>query len=197
MEEWEKALADARQRGSLFAISGINMWRGYTHLYRGELAEAEASLRTAYDEFQRWQYGGNANSYCAGFLALTRLARGDVEGAWRDLALGEDPGDHSDGARFWWEARTALLSASGRNEEALAATEKLENEFFVGTANPAVSRWRTHRAEVLDRLGRTRRGARGRWRTRSRAPSAGARRGRSARRCGCAARCAARRESTT
>ena len=154
MDEWEKALADARQRGSLFAISGINMWRGYTHLYRGELAEAEASLRTAYDEFQRWQYGGNANAYCAGFLALTRLARGDIDGAWRELALGEDPGDRSDGARFWWEARTALLSASGRNEEAIRATEKLETDFFVGTANPAVSRWRTHRAEVLDRLGR-------------------------------------------
>ena len=41
----ESALSAAHQMGSLIGVSSVNVWRGWTWLARGELAEAEDALR--------------------------------------------------------------------------------------------------------------------------------------------------------
>ena len=48
---------DAYGRGSLFAISLLDLWFGCTLLWRGDLADAESSLRSALDGLQLWGYG--------------------------------------------------------------------------------------------------------------------------------------------
>ncbi len=43
-------MTSARRHGSLYSICAVNIWRGWTWLQRGELAEAEASLREAHEQ---------------------------------------------------------------------------------------------------------------------------------------------------
>ena len=45
LDWWEVARTDAHRRGSLFAISALNLWLGFTRYWRGDLDEAEQSLR--------------------------------------------------------------------------------------------------------------------------------------------------------
>ncbi len=153
MDEWDLEADSARRRGSLFAVSGVSMWRGFTLAYRGELAEAESSLRQAQDEFRIWGFGGQAGNYLAAFIAQVVLERGRVDDAWKELRRGEDFGDRSDAAHYWTGTHLALLDASGRDEETLEAADEFA-ERFAHFQNPAIARWRTHKAAALARLGR-------------------------------------------
>jgi DNA-binding CsgD family transcriptional regulator len=52
LDWWEVARTDAHRRGSLFAISAVNLWLGFTQYWRGDLEEAERLLRTALGELE-------------------------------------------------------------------------------------------------------------------------------------------------
>src|SRR4051794_37542314 len=148
-------VADAYQRGSLFSMSGIHLWRGFLHLWRGELPEAEELLRTAFESHERWGYGNNAHIYTAGFFCSTMIARGDLDAARHGLmARDVDTSPVSDGARYWLEARTELLLAEGRYEEAIEAADEIGRRFPHWSFPPA-SRWRPHKALALHHLGRS------------------------------------------
>jgi DNA-binding CsgD family transcriptional regulator len=154
MASWARAIEDGERRGSLFIVSGNRMWGGFVAGLRGDLVEAEDLLLRAREEFVEYQYGGPALTYCAAFLADTRLARGDLDGAAEALTHQGDIGDGSDGVRFWLVSRLAVLVAQGRYEEALAAADELVTR-YPGVANPAIGPWRSLRAVALHRLGRT------------------------------------------
>ncbi|HEY5318365.1 MAG TPA: AAA family ATPase, partial [Solirubrobacteraceae bacterium] len=44
---WEHSLAEAHRRGSLFARKSVTLWHGFTMYWRGDLVEAQASLRSS------------------------------------------------------------------------------------------------------------------------------------------------------
>jgi DNA-binding CsgD family transcriptional regulator/tetratricopeptide (TPR) repeat protein len=150
----DACLEDAHRRGSLFSVSSVHLWRGHAHLLRGDLVDAEADLTTAVSEFELYGYGANAMTYVGAFLALVRLERGDVDGAWEALSRGAEAGSEiSDAVRFHRNARLALLLADGRDTEALAAADALRVRQD-GWVNPLMHRWRSGRAIALSRLGR-------------------------------------------
>ena len=154
VQAWEQALAVAHRRGSIFESAGLHLWYGFTQYWRGELSDAEATLRTAMDELGRWGFGANADWYCTAFLGATLIARGDVAGARAILSRAPDAaGQTSDGARAWQHTEIAVLLAEGRYEDAIAATETVER-LFGANPNPADSPWRTFRAFALHKLGR-------------------------------------------
>ena len=45
--QWAVAQREAHRHGSLLGVSSLHLWHGFALLQRGELDEAEASLRTA------------------------------------------------------------------------------------------------------------------------------------------------------
>jgi DNA-binding CsgD family transcriptional regulator len=155
IEAWELARADAHARGSLFAISSLDLWFGYTLLRRGELADAEASLRAALDRFTLWGYGRDqAQIYCDAFLSAVLRERGDVGGSRAALEQSADTGGHDDGARYRLNSRVELLLAEGRTDEARAAADEYERRFGALIRNPMDAPWRSHKAEALHRLDR-------------------------------------------
>src|SRR3954471_18922970 len=154
IEASDAQTADAYRRGSLFSMSGIHLWRGFLHLHRGELPEAEDLFRTAFESHERWGYGNNAHIYTAGFFCSTMIARGDLEAARAGLmSRGVDSEPISDGARYWLEARVKLLLAEGRYEEAIEAADEVGLR-FPHWGFPPASRWRAHKALALHHLGR-------------------------------------------
>ncbi|MGH6912751.1 MAG: tetratricopeptide repeat protein, partial [Geminicoccales bacterium] len=117
IEAWELARADAHARGSLFAISSLSMWWGFTQYWRGELGEAEESLRAALNEFELWGYGEQqAQIYCDAFLAAVLRERGDLEGAI--AALREAVAVEAGYVRGWLELGLCLQD-SGALDEAI------------------------------------------------------------------------------
>jgi DNA-binding CsgD family transcriptional regulator len=152
---WDVARTDAYRRGSLFAISSLSLWWGFTQYRRGELAEAEESLRSALGEFELWGYGEQqAQIYCDAFLAAVLRERGDLEGARRALENSLDPGGGDDGARYWLNSQIELLIAERRFDAALAVANDYAARFDATVSNPMDAPWRSHKAMALAGLDR-------------------------------------------
>jgi hypothetical protein len=98
---WETTQADGYRRGSLFAISSIHLWRGFTMLWHGDLREAASLLQAASSSFSLFGYGPHAGVYHSGFTAWVEIERGDLDAARTALMQGSDFGGHADGLRFW------------------------------------------------------------------------------------------------
>jgi ATP/maltotriose-dependent transcriptional regulator MalT len=155
MDAWQVSLADAYARGSLFSKTAVSLWYGFTLYRRGELAEAEASLRTALEELALWGFGQKeATIYCHAFLGQVLLERGDLAAAREALERSRDPGGRDDGARYWLAAQLDLLVAEGRFEPALAVGDDFARRFS-HVRNPVDAPWRSHTARALDALRRT------------------------------------------
>ena len=154
IEASDAQTADAYRRGSLFSMSGIHLWRGLLHMWRGELPEAEELFRTAFESHERWGYGNNAHIYTAAFFCSTMVARGDLEAARAGLTARDvDTEPISDGARYWLDAQVELLLAEDRYEEAIEAADEIGRR-FPHWSFPPPSRWRPHKALALHALGR-------------------------------------------
>ena len=154
-ERWDRLVAQTQASGSHFAVSCAHLWSGITQTRRGELAEAEALLRTGREELSMWGPLPVDGAYFSGTIPLVLLERGDVEGARREL--GERPSriyDHHDAGHLWLRCETEILLAEGRNEEALERSEEF-GEVVGRLVNPAWVPWRSLQAIALDRLGRT------------------------------------------
>jgi len=151
---WDLSLAEAHRRGSVYELAGLHLWHGFTQYWRGELSDAEATLRMAADELQAWGFGKTADWYSGAFLAATLISRGDVAGARAALERPGGPGDsRSDGARCWRHSEVALLLAEGRFEEAIAKADACGHD-WPDYPNPADSPWRTFKSFALHKLGR-------------------------------------------
>jgi DNA-binding CsgD family transcriptional regulator len=152
LQFFDLALADAHRRGSLYAVTGVYLWRGFTLFWRGDLLDAEELLVAAFDQAELWGYGAETLQWNAAHLAWCKVERGDLAGARTALARGPDQGGAGDGARYWANARLELLVAEGRYEDAVAAGEEY-GQRFAHYHNPAAARWSGLRAVALDRLG--------------------------------------------
>jgi DNA-binding CsgD family transcriptional regulator len=151
----ERALAGAHRNGSMFHASGGYLFRGFTLLQRGELAEAETNLRSGAELTAAW--GSFAvELYPAAYLAETLAERGDLDGARAALARAGavDKMPTASNQGWWFAGRLRLLLAEGALEEALRLSEEAERRLGERVVNPAWLPWRSARAEALDRLGR-------------------------------------------
>jgi hypothetical protein len=88
LEMWEAAMGEAQRLGSLRAICMTNIWRAFTWLQRGELAEAEDVLGEALEQIRSLEQNGAGTAYIVAFLARVLVERGDLAGARRALARG-------------------------------------------------------------------------------------------------------------
>jgi DNA-binding NarL/FixJ family response regulator len=152
-EAWEALLQDGRVRGSLVSKASISLWRGYALYRRGELDDAESSLRAAGEALTLWNAGAEGRVHLAAFLSASLRERGDLGGARLALEAVEDPGDASDAARYWLNSLAELLIAEERYDETLAVADDSERRFAF-LAHPIDTPMRSHRAVALYHLGR-------------------------------------------
>ncbi len=154
MDAWEQMLSTAHRSGSMFGITTIHLWLGYTLYRRGDLPEAEKSLHDAVDSFPSYGYGQSGMTYTGSHLAAILLERGDLEGARRALDTYPDPGRMADSARYWLQADMALLLAEGKPERVLELADEMPSR-IPWLVNPTDAYWRSYKAQALDRLDRT------------------------------------------
>ena len=151
---WDAAMTAARQRGSLYSICAVNIWRGWTWLQRGELAEAEASLREAHEQLSDlFEPDSHSVAYGVAHLARVLTERGDLAGARTVLATGGTPNPASDADALVRRAEIELLLAGHSWDEALTAADEFHARLR-GIDNPAWGPWRSLKALALDGLGR-------------------------------------------
>ncbi|MGZ4306406.1 MAG: helix-turn-helix transcriptional regulator [Solirubrobacteraceae bacterium] len=150
---WDAAMTGARQHGSLYSICSVNVFRGWTWLQRGELAEAEASLRDAHEQLHDL-FAPDAHSVAYGAAHLTRVLteRGDLAGARSALAARGNPNPASDADALVRRAEIELLLAEHSWDEALVLANQYHGRLR-GIDNPAWGPWRSLKALALDGLG--------------------------------------------
>jgi DNA-binding CsgD family transcriptional regulator len=152
-EIFGEALADAHRHGSLMSASSVLLWHGFSHLRRGDLTAAEESIRAAGTHFAIWGHATYATGTSRSLLADVLRERGRLAEAQRilDEVGPAAPGGNATG--WWLGTRVALLTDSGRADEAVAAADELA-AFCEVMPDPARLWWRSLKAVALDRLGR-------------------------------------------
>jgi DNA-binding CsgD family transcriptional regulator len=151
---WEEAMEASRRLGSQPYVCSVNLWRGWTWLQRGELAEAETALRDASEQLQEgFGDGGPSLAYGAGFLGRTLIEKGDLAGARTALAGRGHPNPQSDGDGLVRRGEVELLLAESRWDEAHTAADGYHARLR-GIENPAWAPWRSLKALALDGMGR-------------------------------------------
>jgi DNA-binding CsgD family transcriptional regulator len=154
LHAWDHALAHAHLRGSLFSMASIQLWRGFTMYWRGELKEAQETLQSASTEFETRGYGPQqAQIYCDSILAAVLRERGELAQARLVLERSSDTGDDSDGNRYWLTSSLELMLAEGRFAEVPAAADDVAQRFD-HIRNPADAPWRSSKSVALYQLGR-------------------------------------------
>ncbi len=149
IDAWALVEAEAHRSGSLLLATNVHIWRGWTRKLRGELIEAEHSLRTAVDNLRPWgAFAGHVEAFLA--EVLMELGRADEAFALIDRS---EAAPQSVAYRSIMNARAELLLAAGRPQEAVAAAEA------TGAAAgpiilPAYLPWRSQKARGLVLLGR-------------------------------------------
>ena len=109
---WDTAMTRARQQGSLYAICSTNIFRGWNWLQRGELAEAETSLREAHQQLHDLlEPDSHSVAYGAAHLARVLTERGDLAGARTALGSRGNPNPASDADALVRRAEIELLLA--------------------------------------------------------------------------------------
>lgn len=154
MDLWEEALADAHRQGSLGSILGIQLWRGYTLLRRGDLGEAGVALDRAGIDLAAWGDSPLARAYQSGFRSDVHRETGEYAQAWAsiDAVEGFAP-PLSEAARLLDLARVRLLLAEHRADEALVITSALRRD-FAHITNPALQPVLGLEAQALAATGR-------------------------------------------
>lgn len=153
LRQWELALTDAHERGSLFSAATAHMGLGYDHLRRGDLPAAEDALRTGLSELRLWGGEGDTVTLLVADLCTIMRERGDIPGARAALELADSGEEVTVASLFRVGAEAELLLAEGRVEEALEAALMLD-ALAGPVSSPAWVPWRSIQARVLLALGR-------------------------------------------
>jgi DNA-binding CsgD family transcriptional regulator len=150
---WDRTLADAFARGSLFSALAVHLWRGYMLWHHGRLREALTSVQTSNEQSELWGAPAVGIPYGQAFIIGILLEMGDVPAARVYVDSVKDQQRIGDGARLFEENHARLLAAEGHLEEGLARLEAAAGLQTI-VLNPVWRPWRTYRAPVLAALGR-------------------------------------------
>ena len=148
---WDTLRTRADTHGGATVTVAVQLWRGWALARRGELEEAEASLREALAGQVLWGLGAEVRAYTVGLAAETLLERGDVAGVRALIDGAVEPPPGSDLRTFLEIGRAQLALAEGDLAAAVAATDGLGASPI---ENPAWVPWRSARALALHGLGR-------------------------------------------
>jgi DNA-binding CsgD family transcriptional regulator len=155
VQSLDHQLADAHRRGSMFSTLAVHIWRGYALLRRGDLPEAEESLKQAAVGMRVWgSTTDTVPAYQLAFLSSAQVELGKLDEARQTVDSYDGRTDRSDGANFLRWSTIELLLAEGKPERALECAEEYEHQSD-HVKNPSWSAWRSLKAQALDRLGRT------------------------------------------
>jgi DNA-binding CsgD family transcriptional regulator len=144
----ERALADAQARGSIPGVAYLTGRRGWVHLRRGAVAQAEADGRTAVELLTTHGIPLGL-PFALGLLMEALVESGEAEPAAEELrraGIGDAflPGPTNN---FFFEARALVRLATGRAREGLDdILEFGRRDELWGVANPLASRWRSRAA---------------------------------------------------
>jgi DNA-binding SARP family transcriptional activator/DNA-binding CsgD family transcriptional regulator len=150
---WDRTLADAFARGSLFSALSVHLWRGHMLWHHGQLREALHSIRTSNEQSELWGAPAVGVPYGQAFIVGILLETGELEEARKYVDPIEDQQRIGDGARLFAENVARLLAAEGHHEEALARLRR-SSDLQTAVVNPVWRPWRTYQAPVLAALGR-------------------------------------------
>ncbi len=155
LQSFDLQMADAHRRGATFGALGVHLWRGYALLRRGDLPDAEQSLKSAEVQSRIWGSDtGSISAYHLAFLASAQVEMGKLEDARATLGRYVGPSDDSNGMNFLRWSTVEVLLAENKNEQALEAAEDYERH-ATHLTNPGWAAWRSLKAQALGRLGRT------------------------------------------
>jgi DNA-binding CsgD family transcriptional regulator len=146
----ERALADARERGSIPGVAYLTGRRAWVHLRRGSVAQAEHDGRTALGLLTTHGIPlGLPFALAVLMEALVECGRPEeAEEELRRAGFGDEIRP-SPTSNFLFEARAHLRLATGRTREALDdLVEFGRRDELWGVANPLASRWRSRAARV-------------------------------------------------
>jgi DNA-binding CsgD family transcriptional regulator len=152
---YNEALADARARGSAFALALAFLLRGDVAFLRGSLADAEADLRLAIEAGASHGLGTGLLTPIAK-LADTLMERGDLAAAAEALEQVASGGDLPETVHLlsFLDSRGRLRILQGRAREGLAELLELGRRYeALGGRNPAMHAWRSQAALAFLELG--------------------------------------------
>ena len=155
IEVCDKALAVAGKGGAVYVPAVARGFKGWALVLRGDLQGAFEVLELAKADVELFDLRLGYTQIAA-MLTLACVELGDLERGERELAFGEPfltPGTQR---IIWLGAKLHLLVEQGKNEEALAVCELIEESGMDEMIeNPAWLSWRSLKAEALDGLDRT------------------------------------------
>ncbi len=150
----ERAGAQAHRSGSMFALSGQHVLLGWIWLTRGELVEAEQTLRLADQEDPPVSADSPTNTgYARAVLSHVLVERGDLGGA--RSVLGSRGPTNPAVESLWRRGEAELLLAEGRFEAADQAADAYAAVQGAAVVNPSWVPWRSLKARALHGLGRS------------------------------------------
>ncbi len=145
---WDRTLADAFARGSLFSALSVHLWRGHMLWHHGQLREALRSVHASNEQSEAWGAPAVGVPYGQAFIIGILLEQGEIAEARRYVDGVLDQPRIGDGARLFNENHARLMAAEGRHAEALEALEAATT-LQTSVVNPVWRPWRTYRAPVL------------------------------------------------
>jgi len=155
LEMYDAALAYAHRSGSIIDFAAVKAFRSQALLFRGDLAEAEAEAREAFEARREWGF-----SLLDAFIYLEAEAlmeQGKLDQAahvLQTLGPGESRPDDAP-VYLLRNTRARLRIAQGDVEGGLEALLAAGREFAaVGGRNPAFIPWRSQAALALLQLGK-------------------------------------------
>src|SRR5256884_7955012 len=152
---YDTALAEARDRGSVFAFALACLLRGGAAYLRGSLADAEADLRLAIEACESNRLAAGLPTPFA-YLADTLMERGELVAAADVLARVASEAGLPDTVHLvtFRASRARLWILQGRTREGLAELLALGRRYeAIGGRNPAFFSWRSQAALALLELG--------------------------------------------
>lgn len=146
----DAALAEAHQRGSVFAFGILTCYRALAWLWRGHLEEAEADAREAVRAISTARVD-IVLPVAAAFLADALMEQGRLEEAAAALEWADMP-EPTPATGLWYrvlDSRARLLMLQGRTKEGLDAMLACGRCYEVHGRNPALVAWRSGAALSL------------------------------------------------
>lgn len=148
----DAALARAQERGSLFSVLAVNLWRGFSQWNHGDLREAHRSLSTAIEHSETWGLAPGAPQGRT-FMTGVLLDLGDIDGARACLERMRGWVTGTEGTRLLGETEARVLIAEERYDEALDSLDGVRH-LQPPVGNPAWWPWGQLRVRALAGSGR-------------------------------------------